>query len=432
MTTDAASSAQTAAAPADAPPPRPGPLHGIRILDLSRVLAAPWCVQNLGDLGADVVKIERPGPGDESRHWGPPWLTGPDGTPTRESAYFLSANRNKRSVAIDLATADGQALVRKLAETADICIENFKVGDLARYGLDYASLAKVNPRLIYCSVTGFGQDGPWASRPGYDYLFQGMGGLMSVTGERDELPGGGPQRFGLPIVDLSTGMYATVSILAALHHRTITGEGQHIDISLFSTVLAMSSGHLSNFMVGGKVPGRTGNASPNITPYGVYPCSDGLFIVASANQTQFIALCKALGHPEWVDDPRFKDNGARMVHQNELHKLFSEILSKQPRAHWEDLFLKVGVPAGGINDYAQAMAHPQAQHLNVRLNLPHATGVDAPGVANPMRFSKSPVSYRRAPPMLGQHTHEVLRETGLDEAEIARLAQTGTIKLNPV
>jgi crotonobetainyl-CoA:carnitine CoA-transferase CaiB-like acyl-CoA transferase len=417
-------------AAADTPDAQPsGPLKGIRILDLSRVLAAPWCVQNLGDLGADVVKIERPGPGDESRHWGPPWLTGPDGQPTRESAYFLSANRNKRSVSIDLASADGQALIRQLAEKADICIENFKVGDLARYGLDYASLSKVNPRLIYCSVTGFGQDGPWAQRPGYDYLFQGMGGLMSVTGERDDLPGGGPQRFGVPIVDLFTGMYATIAILAALHHRGETGEGQHLDISLFSAVLAMSSGQLSNYMVGGKLPGRTGNASPNITPYGVYPCADGLFIVASANQTQFTALCTALGHPEWVADPRFKDNGARMANQSELHTLFSSILSTQPRAHWEELFTRVGVPAGPINDYAQAMAHPQAQHLKSRIGIPHATGVAAPGIANPMRFSKSPVSYRRPPPMLGQHTREVLLENGVDEATIDRLAASGAIKL---
>jgi crotonobetainyl-CoA:carnitine CoA-transferase CaiB-like acyl-CoA transferase len=311
----------------------------------------------------------------------------------------MSANRNKRSVAIDLASAEGQALVRKLAETADICIENFKVGDLARYGLDYASLSKVNPRLIYCSVTGFGQTGPWATRPGYDYLFQGMGGLMSVTGERDDRAGGGPQRFGLPIVDLFTGMYATISILAALQHRHVTGEGQYIDISLFSTVLAMSSGHLSNYMIGGKIPGRTGNDSPNITPYGVYPAADGQFIVASANAGQFSALCKALGHPEWVDDPRFKDNGARMAHQAELHALFSEILSTQPRSHWEEVFTKVGVPCGA----------------------------EAPGIANPMKFSKSPVSYRRAPPMIGQHTREVLREQGLDDAEIERLVKAGTI-----
>jgi crotonobetainyl-CoA:carnitine CoA-transferase CaiB-like acyl-CoA transferase len=277
-------------------------------------------------------------------------------------------------------------------------------------------------------VTGFGQDGPWAARPGYDYLFQGMGGLMSVTGERDDLPGGGPQRFGVPIVDLFTGMYATISILAALNHRNATGEGQHIDISLMGAVMAMSSGQLSNYMVGGKVPGRTGNASPNITPYGVYPCSDGLFIVASANQGQFSSLCKALGHPEWIDDPRFKDNGARMAHQSELHTLFSQILSTKPRSHWEELFLSVGVPSGPINNYEQAMAHPQVQHLKTRISIPHPTGVEAPGIASPMRFSKTPVSYRRPPPMLGQHTQEVLREMGLDDAAIDTLVKSGAVK----
>jgi crotonobetainyl-CoA:carnitine CoA-transferase CaiB-like acyl-CoA transferase len=407
-----------------------GPLHGIRVLDLSRVLAAPWCVQNLGDLGADVIKIERPGTGDESRQWGPPWFKGPDGKPTRESAYFMSINRNKRSVAIDLAKPDGQALIRKIAEEADICIENFKVGDLARYGLDYAALSKVNPRLIYCSVTGFGQDGPWATRPGYDYLFQGMGGLMSVTGERDDRPGGGPQRFGAPIVDLFTGMYASIAILAAINHRNNTGVGQHLDISLFGAVMAMGSGQMSNYMIGGKVPGRVGNVAPNITPYGVYPCSDGPLIIASANQSQFVALCKALGHPQWATDARFINNEARMGHRDELHDLFSAVMRQRSRADWEEVFTAAGVPAGPINDYSQAIAHPVAQHQKTRIGLPHALGVEAPGIANPMRFSKSPVSYRRPPPLLGQHTVEVLREFGLDDAAIESLKQSGAIQGN--
>ena len=403
-------------------------LSGIRVLDLSRVLAGPWCTQNLADLGADVIKIERPGTGDDTRTWGPPFLTGDDGTESREAAYYLGANRNKRSVTCDIATPEGQRLVRALVAHCDVFIENFKVGDMARYGLDYANLSALNPRLVYCSLTGFGQSGPYAPRAGYDYIIQGMGGLMSVTGERDDLPGGGPQRFGVPIVDLFTGMYATISILAALNHRNATGEGQHIDISLMGAVMAMSSGQLSNYMVGGKVPGRTGNASPNITPYGVYPCSDGLFIVASANQGQFSSLCKALGHPEWIDDPRFKDNGARMAHQSELHTLFSQILSTKPRSHWEELFLSVGVPSGPINNYEQAMAHPQVQHLKTRISIPHPTGVEAPGIANPMRFSKTPVSYRRPPPMLGQHTQEVLREMGLDDAAIDTLVKSGAVK----
>lgn len=409
--------------------PNTGPLRGLRVLDLSRVLAAPFCVQTLGDLGADVVKIERPTSGDESRQWGPPWFKNDKGEVTKESAYFMSANRNKRSVAVDLASADGQALIRKLAESADICIENFKVGDLARYGLDYASLSKINPRLIYCSVTGFGQDGPWAQRPGYDYLFQGLGGLMSVTGERDDLPGGGPQRVGVPLVDLFTGMYATIAILSALQHRHATGEGQHLDISLLGAVLAISSGQLSNYMVGGKIPVRTGNHAPNITPYGVYPCSDGQIIVASANQGQFDAMCKALGRPDWAADPRFKDNASRIEHRMELHELFSAVMSQQTREHWETVFTAAGVPAGPINDYSQALAHPQVQHLGTRIGIPHPLGGEAPGIASPMRLSRTPVSYRRPPPMLGEHTREVLRELGIDESTIESLAKAGTIRI---
>ena len=404
-----------------------GPLQGIRVLDLSRVLAGPFSMQNLGDLGADIVKIERPGAGDESRHWGPPFLADGQGQPTRESAYFLSANRNKRSAAIDLSRPEGQALVRQLAAQADICVENFKVGDLARYGLDYASLCQANPRLIYCSITGFGQDGPWAERPGYDYLFQGLGGLMSVTGERDDRPGGGPQRVGVPIVDMFTGLYATVAILAALRHRDVTGQGQHLDVSLMGAVMTMCSGHLSNYMVSGTMPARTGNVSPTIMPYGVFPCADGPMIVASANQGQFKAFCKVLGHPEWADDPRFVNNGARLQHQALLNQLFSAVTVQRCRAEWDTLLQAAGVPAGPINDFGQALAHPQVQHLGTRIGLPHPAGVDAPGIASPMRFSKSPVSYRRPPPTLGQHTREVLAELGLDEAAIAALAAAAVI-----
>jgi crotonobetainyl-CoA:carnitine CoA-transferase CaiB-like acyl-CoA transferase len=405
-----------------------GPLHGLKVLDLSRVLAAPWCVQNLGDLGAEVVKVERPGAGDESRHWGPPWFKDANGEATKESAYFMSANRNKRSVAIDFTKPEGQALVREMVLTADICIENFKVGDLARYGLDYASLSALNPRLVYCSVTGFGQDGPWASRPGYDYLFQGLGGLMSVTGERDGAPGAGPQRIGVAIVDMFTGMYATIAILAALRHRDVSGEGQHIDVSLMGSVLALSSGHLSNFMIGGNLPGRTGNVSPTVSPYGVYAGSDGPFIVASANQKQFVALCQVLGHPEWSQDPRFKDNAARIANNPALYQLFAQVMVQQPCAHWEKELTAAGVPAGQINNYAQVMEHPQAKHLQARVELDHALGVKVPVVANPMRFSKTPVTYRRAPPMLGQHTLEVLQEAGLTPEQIAILVEKGAVK----
>ena len=400
----------------------PGALDGVRVLDLSRVLAGPWCVQNLGDLGADVIKIERPGPGDDSRHWGPPWLADAEGKPTRESAYYLSANRNKRSVAIDMSKPEGQQLILQLAARADVCIENFKVGDLARYGLDAASLCKLNPRLVYCSITGFGQDGPYAERPGYDYLFQGLGGLMSVTGERDDLPGGGPQRTGVPIVDLFTGMYATVAILAALRHRDASGAGQRIDISLLDVVLALSSGQLSNFLISGKVPQRLGNVSPNITPYEVFACADGQMIVASANQSQFVTLCRAIDHPEWAADERFGSNEARLKHRDELHALLEDVFRTRTGTEWEDLLFASGVPCGPINDYAQALAHPQAQFHKARIDTPHALGVSAPGVASPMRFSATPVEYRHAPPLLGEHTREVLtEELGLAPEELERL-----------
>lgn len=411
----------------------PGPLNGVRVLDLSRVLAGPWCVQNLGDLGADVIKIERPAAGDDSRHWGPPWLNNAQGEPTRESAYYLSANRNKRSVAIDISVPQGQQIVRELAKRADVAIENYKVGGMTKFGLDYHALRAVNPRIVYCSITGFGQDGPCAERPGYDYLFQGLGGLMSVTGKPDDQPGGGPQRFGVPIVDLFTGMYAMVSILAALHHRDAGGSGQYIDVSLFDTVMAMSSGQLSNYFCSGKVPGRIGNASANITPYDVFPCADGQMVVASANQSQFESLCRAMGKPELAAEARFADNAARMANHDALFEELSSVFRTRTCAEWEELCYRAGVPCGPINDYRQALAHPQAAHHGTKIELEHPYGVRAPGVANPMRFSGTPVEYRRAPPLLGEHTREVLGgELGMGESELARLEAEGVIGRNPI
>ena len=402
--------------------PRRAALAGVRVLDLTRVLAGPTCAQTLADLGADVIKIERPGVGDDTRPWGPPWLPDEHGAPTRDSTYFSSANRNKRSIAIDLANDAGAALVRRLASAADVLIENYKVGGMKKFALDYASIRAVNPCIVYCSITGFGQDGPYAERPGYDYLFQGLGGLMSVTGERDDRPGGGPQKVGIPIVDLFTGMYATVSILAALHYRDAGGDGQHIDISLFDTVLAMSSGTLSNYFCSGKVPGRRGNASANITPYDVFPCADGQMVVASANEPQFASLARVIGRPDLAGDPRFFDNAARMANHAELFALLSEVFRTRRRAQWEEIFYRAGVPCGPINDYQQALAHPQAAHHRTKIELEHPYGVRAPGVANPMRFSETPMEYRSAPPLLGQHTREVLSELlGLGESEITRL-----------
>lgn len=406
-----------------------GPLKGIRVLDLSRALAGPWCVQNLADMGAEVIKIERPGVGDESRHWGPPWLADGNGQPTRESAYFLSTNRNKLSAAIDIGKAAGQELVARLAEQVDIVVENYKVGNLARYCLDWTSLSARNPSLIYCSITGFGQDGPYADRPGYDYLFQGLGGLMSVTGERDGVDGAGPQRVGVPVVDMFTGMYATVAILGALHHRDETGQGQNIDVSLFDSVMALGAGQISNYFVGGVTPRRIGNASPNIAPYGVFPCSDGQMILACANQLQFEALCRAVGHPEWIADPRLRDNGSRVAHQSELFDLLAEVFRQRGQTEWEDILSAAGVPCGPIHDYARALSHPQARHRGTRVDLPHPLGSRAPGVASPMRFSATPVEYRLAPPLLGQHTRAVLTERlNLGEAEIERLQAEGVIE----
>ncbi len=409
----------------------PGPLHGLRVLDLSRVLAGPWSMQNFGDMGADILKIERPGFGDDSRHWGPPWLKDADGKPTRESAYFLSTNRNKRSVAIDITVPEGQDLIRSLVANCDIFIENFKFGSMARFGLDYESIRQVRPDIIYLSLTGFGQEGPYADRPGYDYLFQGMGGLMSVTGERDELPGGGPQRIGVPLVDLFTGMYAQVAMLAALNHRNHTGEGQHIDLSLFDTVLALASGQISNYMCSGNLPTRTGTASPNIAPYGVFPCKDGQLIVASANQSQWVAFCKVVGLPDMATDPKYATNAARIANYKEMCDLLSVPMREKTRMQWEDLMTEAGVPAGPINNFEQVLAHPQAQYRNSRLELDHPLGGKAPGIASPLHFSKTPVTYRRPPPLLGQHTYEVLREQlGLNDDALAGLQSRGVIAGN--
>lgn len=385
-------------------------LDGIRVLDLSRILAGPWCTQNLADLGADVIKIERPRVGDDTRAWGPPFLKDGDGVDTNESAYYLSANRNKRSVEADMATPEGAALIRELAAVSDILVENFKVGGLARYGLDYASLQAINPRLIYCSVTGFGQDGPFARRPGYDFMIQGMGGLMSITGERDDLPGGGPQKAGVAVTDIVTGMYATVAILAALQERHRSGLGQHLDIALLDSHVALLANQNSNYFNSGVAPTRAGNAHQNVVPYQVFAASDGHLIVATGNESQYRAYCTAIGAAELGDDPRFATNRLRVTHRDTLVALLAEIMRRGTRDDWIARLEAVGVPCGPINDIAQAFAHPQVAARQLRRDLPHPSGGVAPVTASPLRFSASPVVYRRAPPLLGQHTEEVLRE----------------------
>jgi len=396
------------------------PLEGIRVLDLSRILAGPWCTQNLADLGADVIKVERPGTGDDTRHWGPPYLKDGQGRDTAEAAYYLSANRNKRSLEADIATPHGAALIRELAAHCDILVENFKVGGLRKYGLDYDSLREINPRLIYCSVTGFGQDGPCAQLPGYDFMIQGLGGLMSITGERDDLPGGGPQKAGVAVTDIITGMYASVAILAALQERHRSGLGQHLDIALLDCHVALLANQNSNYFASGVAPTRAGNAHQNVVPYQVFAASDGHLIVATGNESQYRAYCKAIGAPELGDDPRFATNRLRVTNREELIALLSDIMKQGRRDDWIARLEAAGVPCGPINNIAQAFAHPQVQARQLRRELPHPLGGTAAVTASPLRFSATPVVYRRAPPLLGEHTAEILREVlGKSDPEIA-------------
>ena len=389
---------------------QPGALEGVRVLDLSRVLAGPWAGQLLADLGADVVKVERPGAGDDTRAWGPPWLNDPEGNSTGESAYYLSANRNKRSVTIDIATEEGQRLVRRLAGKADVVLENFKVGGLAQYGLDYASLKAVNPRLVYCSITGFGQSGPYASRAGYDFLIQGMGGLMSLTGRPDGTEGAGPMKVGVALTDIMTGLYATVAVLAALKRREQSGEGQHVDLALLDVQIASLANQAANYLVGGVVPKRMGNAHPNIVPYQEFPTADGYMIVAVGNDSQFSNLCKTLGKPEWASDERFSTNPQRVKHRSELIALIHGMTVRRTTDEWVAAMEAAGVPCGPINTLDRVFADPQVQARGTRIEMPHPLSKDVALVANPIRLSESPVQYRRAPPTLGQHTEEVLSD----------------------
>lgn len=404
------------------------PLAHIRVLDMSRVLAGPWAAQTLADLGAEVVKVERPGAGDDTRQWGPPFLPGPDGEATAESAYFLAANRGKKSITLDISGDRGREVARALAARSDVLIENFKVGGLARRGLDYASLRPLNPGLVYCSITGFGQTGPYAARGGYDFMIQAMGGLMSLTGERDDRPGGGPQKAGLAVSDLFCGMYATVAILAALAHRDRTGEGQHIDLALLDSTVAMLSTMASNYFATGAAPGRMGNAHPNVAPYQLYPTADGHIVVAVGNDGQFARLCAAVGRPELADDPRFAGNAARLAHRDALNAALEAALAARPGADWLALLAERGVPAAPVNDVAQAFADPQVRHRGVKVELPHASGAAAAHAGSPLRLSRTPVRYTASAPTLGQHTDEVLREVlGLPPGEIAALRAAGAV-----
>jgi crotonobetainyl-CoA:carnitine CoA-transferase CaiB-like acyl-CoA transferase len=390
-------------------------LDGIRILDLSRVLAGPWCTQTLADLGADVIKIERPGNGDDTRTWGPPFLKDSDGNDTAEAAYYLGANRNKRSVTCDIAQPAGQALVRDLVVHCDVFVENFKVGDMARYGLDYASLRTLNPRLVYCSVTGFGQTGPYRERAGYDYAVQGMGGLMSVTGERDDI-GGGPQKVGVAVADLFTGMYATVAILAALRHAERTGEGQLVDMALLDTQVAMLANLGANYLVSGKAPGRAGNAHQNIVPYQVFEVAPAAgttrdhLILAVGNDGQYAKFCAVAGRPDLANDPRYAKNQDRVRNRSELVPQLEAIMKTRTKADWLGALEAAKVPCGAINNLAEVFADPQVQERGMVTQWSHPLKDGLRLVASPMKLSATPVRTDLPPPLLGQHTQQVLRE----------------------
>jgi crotonobetainyl-CoA:carnitine CoA-transferase CaiB-like acyl-CoA transferase len=389
---------------------RPPPLTGVRVLDLSRVLAGPWAGQLLADLGADVVKVEKPGAGDDTRAWGPPYLKDASGRDTTEASYFLCANRNKRSVAIDIATPEGQAQVRALAQQADVLLENFKVGGLQRYGLDYASLKEANPCLVYCSITGFGQTGPYAARAGYDFLIQGMGGLMSVTGQPDGEPGAGPQKVGVALTDIMTGLYATIAVQAALAEREKSGLGQHIDLALLDVQIACLANQASNYLAGGLVPRRMGNAHPNIVPYQAFPTADGDIILAVGNDGQFAKFCAVAGKPEWSSDERFASNAQRVANRAVLVPLLRQATVMRTSADWIAALEAAGVPCGPINRIDEVFADPQVVARGLRIALPHPLAGQVPLVANPIRLSGSPVAYQRPPPLLGEHTEEVLAQ----------------------
>ena len=403
-----------------------GALEGIRVLDLSRVLAGPWCGQILADLGAEVIKVERPKTGDDTRLWGPPWMKNNQGEDTREAAYYQSANRNKLSVAIDISTAEGQELVRALAADSDVVIENYKAGSLKKYGLDYDSLNAINPKLVYCSITGFGQTGPRAPEPGYDFIIQGMGGLMSVTGEKDDLPGGGPQKVGVAFADLTTGLYSTIAIQAALLNRTITGLGQYIDMALLDVQVATLANQGMNYLASGKVPGRYGNAHANIVPYQVFKAADQDFIIACGNDKQFVALSNAIGLPELPNDPRFTTNALRIKHRTEIGELLSEHFLSNNAKHWVEAIHAVKVPVGLINNLEQAFEEPQVQARNMLIEMQHPLKDKLKVIGSPIKLSRTPVEYKKAPPMLGEHTNEILARVA-DAEKLAELRTKGII-----
>ncbi len=413
---------------------KPAALSHIKVLDLSRVLAGPWCTQILADLGADVIKVERPGVGDDTRHWGPPFLKDAQGHDTDQASYFTCTNRNKRSITLDLAHPDGQALVRQMVLQSDVLVENFKVGGLHAYGLDYASLRALNPKLIYCSITGFGQDGPYAERAGYDLMIQAMSGMMSITGRADSVPGGGPQRVGVALTDLFTGVYAATAILAAIEARHRSGLGQHIDMALLDVGMATLANQASGFLNTGQVPQRQGNTHPSLAPYQDFPTQDGAMLLAIGNDGQFARFCQAAGHPEWAADERYASNTSRVRHREALVEAMSGATRTRSTAQWITLLQDKAVPCGPINDLAQAFDDEQVKARGLAISQPRDEqqvahdGIAAiAGVASPLRLTETPPTLRHAPPALGQHTDEVLAELGLDAARIQALRQDGVL-----
>ena len=403
-----------------------GALDGIKVLDLSRVLAGPWSTQNLADLGAEVIKVERPGVGDDTRSWGPPFVPHHDGK-GHDAAYFFCANRNKRSLTIDFTQTSGRSVLHKLVKTADVLVENFKVGGLKKYGLDYETLSVINPGLIYCSITGFGQQGPYAERPGYDALIQAMGGLMSVTGEANTVAGGGPQKVGVAVVDILTGLYASNAILAALHHRSRHGEGQHIDIALLDVQVATLANQAGNYLLAGEVPGRMGSAHPSIVPYQPFACADGHVMLAIGNDHQFAGFCRASGRADIATDTRFSSNAARVQHRAVLLALLEPLMKQRTIDQWCSLAEQASFPCGPINTIDRVFADPQVQSRGMRIGMTSETYGELDLVASPLRLSATPVSYRHPPPALGADTDAILDELGLTREELRLLRESGII-----
>ena len=405
-----------------------GALSHIRVLDLSRVLAGPWCTQNLADMGAEVIKVERPKVGDDTRSWGPPWIAEADGSDSTDATYYAAANRNKRSITCDISKPEGQALIKELARTADVFVENYKVGDLKRRGLDYESLSKINPKLVYLSVTGYGQDGPDSHKPGYDVVFQATGGIMSITGEEDGKPGGGPQKAGVAIADILTGQYATIAVLAALAHRTVSGKGQYIDVALLDCIVALGANQVTGFLRSGNIPRRWGNGHPTVVPYQPFKTADSDVIVAVGNDEQFRRFCHVLGLDPLADDERYRKMAGRIKNRDDLLPQIAAVMLTKPSDDWVEQLEANNVPCGRINNYKQVFEEPQVIHRGLRVDLERSDGGKVATIASPLRLHGTPPQYRRAPPLLGEDTDSVLKNVlGKSDAEIEKLKESGVV-----